>query len=172
MPKEKPSDEQIKKLPAWARDYIKDLDRERFLAVRSLNTFLDSKTPSSVYTQSYECTGETVGPSIKINFLQTTRVYFRLPNSPEDFDMEVFVNQEKRRVEIRTPRCYPYIEPQGSNLFHIIPRESLLHPNGKIVLMAMQEADKLSHDDFTAKYGFSQAAIPQMIQQVIGESEC
>lgn len=167
----KPTTAQINKLPVWAREHVKEMERQRDVAVSTLNKFVEEQTPSGVFTQDSPCTGEQAGPVEKRRYLQTKRVYFRLPRTPEDFELEVYVNEAKQRVEVRTPRSYPYIEPQGNNLFYIIPKESMLVPSANLVLGAMHEADKLSHDDFTSKYGFSKAALPSIIAKVIGAPE-
>lgn len=67
----KPTTEQIGKLPKWAQDYIKDVERERETAVRVLNECHDTQTPSSFYIDRLECTGEEVGPSLKRHYIQT-----------------------------------------------------------------------------------------------------
>jgi hypothetical protein len=171
MALKKPIKAQLDKLPAWAREYIKSLEGERDVAVRTLLDFQDTATPTNIYTRDNVCLGETgTGPQEVRNYLQARRVYFKLPREhPDDWGMEVFVNEKEQRVEVRTPAGYPYISPQGSNLFYIVSRESDMVPNAKLVLKSMQEADKLSHDDFTSKYGFSQAALPQMIAKVLGK---
>jgi hypothetical protein len=169
MALKKPIKAQLDKLPAWAREYVKALELQRDEAIKVLNRFVETQTPTDIFLRDIPVTGEETGPVEKRCYLQTKRVYFRLPCTPEEFELEIFVNAAKRRVEVRTPRCYPYIEPQGNNLFYIVPREEDTRPNAKLILQAMQEADTLDHDNFTSKYGFSQAAIPQMIDMVIGK---
>jgi hypothetical protein len=43
--------EKIAKLPVWAQEHIKTLDRERTLAVRALSEYLDDQTPSAIFTE-------------------------------------------------------------------------------------------------------------------------
>jgi hypothetical protein len=45
----------LDKLPKWAREHIEDLQRQRDLAVNSLNSYLDSKTPSPFYHEQLSC---------------------------------------------------------------------------------------------------------------------
>lgn len=44
--------EKIAKLPAWAREHIRSLERERNCAVRGLSEFLDKQTPSAIFVES------------------------------------------------------------------------------------------------------------------------
>jgi hypothetical protein len=52
--------ERIAKLPAWAREKIETLERERSIAVRDLTAFLDKQTPSDIYVEEYRV-GQSVG---------------------------------------------------------------------------------------------------------------
>jgi len=40
----KPTPEQISKLPRWAQDHIKDLARQRETALEALNSHVDNQT--------------------------------------------------------------------------------------------------------------------------------
>lgn len=62
--------EQLAKLPRWAQDHIKDITRERDVAVRALNEYCDDQTPSPFYVDEMVCTGEQRGPSIKRRYIQ------------------------------------------------------------------------------------------------------
>ena len=46
------------KLPKWAQEHIKDLKRERDVAIRELKGYLDYQTPSPFFVSDYFCTGE------------------------------------------------------------------------------------------------------------------
>ena len=63
--------EDISRLPKWAQQRIKDLERERETAVRALNEYVDHRTPSPFYTADLVCTGEETGPSSKRVYIQT-----------------------------------------------------------------------------------------------------
>ena len=41
-----PTQEQIEKLPRWAREYIRGLERRTVIAERTLLEFCDNQTPS------------------------------------------------------------------------------------------------------------------------------
>lgn len=45
--------DRIKKLPAWAREELKNAERERSVAVRNLQEFLDHQTPSPFFMENY-----------------------------------------------------------------------------------------------------------------------
>jgi hypothetical protein len=42
-------DKQFEKLPKWAEEHIKTIQRERDNAVRALNDYVNSQTPTEIY---------------------------------------------------------------------------------------------------------------------------
>ena len=64
----------IEKLPKWAQEYIRDIERGRDIAIRALNEYCDSQTPSEFFIEEMESTGEGQGPSIKVRYIQTRRI--------------------------------------------------------------------------------------------------
>lgn len=64
----------ISKLPKWAQEHIRDLKRERDEAVKALNKFEDNQTPSPIYTWDMISTGESVGPTTKVRYIQSNHV--------------------------------------------------------------------------------------------------
>lgn len=64
----------ISKLPKWAQDKIKELERQRLTAINALNQYCDSQTPSPFYIDEYESTGEGYGPSSKRRYIQTYKI--------------------------------------------------------------------------------------------------
>lgn len=62
------------KLPVWAQDYIRKIEREREVAVKALNDYTDESTPSPFYVDELESTGEQAGPSIKRRYIQTHKI--------------------------------------------------------------------------------------------------
>lgn len=180
MPREIPTKAQISKLPVWAQTYIEHLESEREAAVNKLLEFNDEQTKSNVFIQDHVCIGEGTtgrkdagggsgGPTFVRRYIQTNRVQFSLPRA--EMDMEVFVNEPEQRVELRMPRGYPYIEPQGSNLFHLVPKEDMyLTPSATTLCQAFCDADKLSFDAFVRKYGFSREALRDKMKEVVPKS--
>ena len=47
---------QLDKLPKWAKEHIKDLTRQRDVAVNSLNKWADEQTPASFSVDELICT--------------------------------------------------------------------------------------------------------------------
>ena len=84
--------EQIAKLPKWAQDHIKKIERERDIAVRELNEWCDSQTPSKVRIDELVVTGEERGPSHKVRYVQTERATFT--HSGVELDVSVFRDGE------------------------------------------------------------------------------
>ena len=80
MKPEWPTPELIAKLPKWAQDRIRTLERERLEALRALNNHVDNQKPSQIYWEEYLSTGEGTGwtggtgPSVKRFYVQTNRV--------------------------------------------------------------------------------------------------
>lgn len=70
----KPTQEQIEKLPKWAQEYIRDVERQRETAVLALNTYCDEQTPAPLHVEELECTGEERGPSFKTRYIQGRRI--------------------------------------------------------------------------------------------------
>ncbi len=60
----------ITKLPKKIQQRINDLQRERDVAVRALNEYLDNQTPSHFYFDDLLSTGEERGPSPKRVYVQ------------------------------------------------------------------------------------------------------
>lgn len=58
------------KLPKWAQEHIRKIEREREVAVRALNQYVDDQTPAAFYVDEPESTGEQVGPSFKKRYFQ------------------------------------------------------------------------------------------------------
>lgn len=65
-----PTEDQIAKLPAWAREHIKEISRQREMAIRTLNEFMDNDKPSPFFFEDNPCTGENTGPSTKRHYIQ------------------------------------------------------------------------------------------------------
>lgn len=70
------TDDQIAKLPKFAQAAFKDLELERFVAVRALREWTDSQTVSPVSIEEIVCDGEQQSPSFKKRYIQTNRVKF------------------------------------------------------------------------------------------------
>ena len=71
---DKPTQEQIAKLPKWAQDYITGVEREREISIRMLNKWKDDQTKSPFYVEEVVCTGEEKAPSFKNRYIQTRSI--------------------------------------------------------------------------------------------------
>lgn len=61
----------IAKLPKWAREHIKKIERERDTAIRALNEYCNKQTPSPFRVEDNIGTGEKLGGSKKVRYIQT-----------------------------------------------------------------------------------------------------
>jgi hypothetical protein len=95
----------ISKLPLWAQDHIRNLERERETAIRALNEYCDIQTPSPFYCEEYESTGEDQGPTLKRRYFQgdrlsiewkniTAEVYLRTEGPQGDSSIEISWDSE------------------------------------------------------------------------------
>lgn len=58
--------------------YIKSLQKEREVALKALNEYLNNQEKSHIFTKEFLCLGEEQGPSLKINYIQSKskNIYF------------------------------------------------------------------------------------------------
>ena len=65
--------DRISKLPKWVQEHIKNIQRQRDVAVRALNESCDNQTESPIYYEDFLCTGEseTKGPTPKRKYIQS-----------------------------------------------------------------------------------------------------
>jgi hypothetical protein len=68
--------EQFNKLPKWAQKEVSNLIREREMAIRTLNAYVDNQTVSEIYTDDYVCTGENKGGTCKRQYVQGHKLTF------------------------------------------------------------------------------------------------
>jgi hypothetical protein len=67
------SDSRIEKLPKWAQDEFRSLQRERDTAVRKLQEYEDSQTESPIsYTSLVSDGAADVGPTIRTRYINGT----------------------------------------------------------------------------------------------------
>ncbi len=69
------TEEQLVKLPKWAREEFRTIRLERDAAVKKLNKYVDDQTVSAFEIRDLVSTGEQQGPSMKIQYIQTHRVH-------------------------------------------------------------------------------------------------
>jgi hypothetical protein len=102
------------KLPKWAQEYIKDIEREREMAIRTLNEFQDSQTPSPYWTEDYVCTGEEQGPTTKIHYIKAHRMTVKVGKSEVEFFL-----REPDLLEISSGSHMMRFKPVASNCIQI-----------------------------------------------------
>lgn len=64
----------ISKLPKWVQRHIKNLERQREVAVKALNDYCDDQTKSPFSIEDNVCTGEEKGPTNKVRYIQTHKI--------------------------------------------------------------------------------------------------
>ncbi len=62
---------QLEKLPKFAQEAFRALERERFTAARELKEWHDSQTPGPVAIQEYVCTGNLRAPELMTRYVNT-----------------------------------------------------------------------------------------------------
>jgi hypothetical protein len=66
--------EQLTKLPKWVQVHLRDLERQREEAIRSLDGFTARQRPSKIWTEDWICDGESRGPTTRKFFVQSNSV--------------------------------------------------------------------------------------------------
>lgn len=121
----RPDESKLAKLPAWAREYIADIERDRKVAVRELNEYCDSQTPSGIYLEEYVSTGEQSGPSLKRSYVQSHKLTFEHAG----IKLNVYINQNDR-ISLQWESCehrYGDISmmPYSYQYVHLVTKENM-----------------------------------------------
>lgn len=66
--------DKLPKLPKWAQDHIRHIERERETAIQALNQYIDSQSEAPFYTDDVLCTGEDTGPTFKRRYFQGHKI--------------------------------------------------------------------------------------------------
>ncbi len=98
-----PTPDQIAKLPKWAQDYVKDLNRRMTTAEKELKEQLDSQTPSEFYIDDLLCIGDG-SPQFARKYVQTHKISVEhdgvkldvLVRGPEDPGIDISWGCSKR----------------------------------------------------------------------------
>jgi len=72
--RDQPTTEQIARLPKWAQYHIRDMAQQREAAVRALDKFEATQTPSQMYVEDFVSDGQTRGPSTRRCYVQGRRI--------------------------------------------------------------------------------------------------
>jgi hypothetical protein len=107
----------ITKLPKWAQEHIRDLERQRDVAVATLNGFVDNQTESPVYYEDHPCTGEASGPVFKRRYIQTRQIevehlgmYVRLLVGDDNIQIQWERGKYRSKPLMMVPVSYQMIE--------------------------------------------------------------
>lgn len=95
---DKPAPEMIAKLPKWAQGYISDIEREREVALRVMNRYLDDQTVSPFYVFDLECTGEEKGPTKKIRYIQS---WGRMCIKAYGVEVDIYLRDKDKRIDLQ-----------------------------------------------------------------------
>ena len=90
-----PTPEQIEKLPKWAQEHIKDLDRRMVVAERAVAEFADGQTPSKFYYDEYLCIGGGSPKNVR-RYIQTNRVTIEHAG----VQVDILVREDEPEIEI------------------------------------------------------------------------
>ena len=88
----------IERLPKWAQDHIRDLERQRNAAIRTLDEALDKQTPGPFFYDDTPCTGGRPGPVRKRVYVQSGG---RVECEYAGVLLRVFVRQEIKAIGLQ-----------------------------------------------------------------------
>ena len=124
MSLEKPTPEQIAKLPKWAQEHIENLDRRAVIAERNLIEWKDTQTPSEFVISEYTFIngkGEFVD-----RFIQTNRLMIK----SKGVEIEIINRAEAPGVDISWSATNRHISqvacvPTGFCQIQIVAKENM-----------------------------------------------
>ena len=116
---ERPEQSKIDKLPTWAKEYLKVLERERATAIRVMKEHIDNEKESEFSIESFssvkerlqaimqniidnddsfECLGEERGPSMRQRYIQH---HGSININAFDISMRIYLNEQRKSIEIQ-----------------------------------------------------------------------
>lgn len=113
------SDPRIEKLPVWARDYIRTLERERDAAQDSLNRFNDEQTKTDIF---YDKSVIGMKNARHTCYIQGDVIKFNLGDPNKYFDhIQVSMNKHngEKCLYINCPSGVLSINPASSNSIYV-----------------------------------------------------
>lgn len=66
----------LTKLPQWAQEHIRALERQRDDVILVLNRTIDQQSPSGIFYDESPCTGENPGPTFKRVYVHASQLNF------------------------------------------------------------------------------------------------
>ena len=122
MSLEKPTPEQIAKLPKWAQEHIENLDRRAVIAERTLKEYYDNQTPSEFFIEDYDSSASKM---VK-KYIQTHKIAVER----NGVHVEVILRLDEKGIDIsywsddRIVREIALV-PKGFNSITLIAKEHM-----------------------------------------------
>ncbi len=95
----KPTPEQLAKLPKWAAEYIKEIERQRETAISALNEYTDNQTVSPLFADELECL-EAGSPRHIIRYFQGREIQAKFMG----VHVRMYLCETRKRIEIQYSR--------------------------------------------------------------------
>jgi len=117
-----PTPEQIEKLPKWAQEHIKDLDRRAFVSERSLREYRDSLTPSEFFVEEYDADLK----KMVRKYVQTNKIAVER----NKIHLEIILRQDENGIDVtwwsedRLTREIALV-PKGFNSISIVGKDQM-----------------------------------------------
>jgi hypothetical protein len=100
---------EITKLPKWAQEHIQTIERQRDFAIKTLDDFINTQTPSDFFVDEFSQKG-----TIK-HYIQTRKITVKLDNGKE-----IYINKEQDgSFYLASGWGGLQIEPSASNAIRI-----------------------------------------------------
>lgn len=109
------------KLPKWTKELIKNLRRERDVAIRSLRDHENRQTKSRISHTENVSTGEKIGPSEVTYYIHARRIKFDVGKSY----VEVGYSNHGE-LQIWADRGVVFI-PESHNVLAVYPEERIIY---------------------------------------------
>lgn len=113
----------IVKLPKWAQEHIKTLGRERDVANRALNEYVDGQTESPIFYDEFVCTGEEIGPSSKRVYIQSHGI--EVIHNGVHLSLLLRDNIELRCEDVKRGMSFVAFVPTSLNTMSIVSKENM-----------------------------------------------
>lgn len=121
--KQEVTGQMIVKLPKWAQDHIKKLERERETAIRSLNEYVDAQTESPIFYDDLVLTGEEQGPSSKRVYIQSHGI--EVIHNGVHLSLLLRDNIELRCENVKRVTSFVAFVPTSLNAMSLVSKENM-----------------------------------------------
>ena len=121
--KQEVTGQMIVKLPKWAQDHIKELERERDTAIRALNEYVDGQTESPIFYDELVSTGEERGPSLKRVYIQSHDI--EVIHNGVHLSLLLRDNIELRCEDVKRAMNFVAFVPTSLNAMSLVSKENM-----------------------------------------------